>query len=145
MIYSPLQDYPWQKLGWDLFYMNAHNYLVVVDYYSRFIQLRSTTSKAVIESMKSIYSRHGIPRDTHQWWRSPIQFTRVQSICSRVPIHPCDVEPLLPSRKRSSRTYGPDSKETVDRIGWSVLIPTCISVHPIPLVWPVAGATTNGT
>ena len=37
----------------------------VVDYYSRYpevIQLTATTSSSVISSMKSIFSRHGIPR-----------------------------------------------------------------------------------
>jgi len=39
-------------------------YLVVVDYFSCFpevIQLRSTTSQSIINSLKALFARHGIP------------------------------------------------------------------------------------
>ncbi|XP_064613316.1 uncharacterized protein K02A2.6-like [Liolophura sinensis] len=48
----------------DLFEWKKNSYLVVVGYYSRFIEiayLTSTTSVRVIEHLKSIFSRHGIP------------------------------------------------------------------------------------
>ena len=48
----------------DLFYWKGEHYLVVVDYFSRYpevIKLKSTTSSMVIEALKAIFSRHGIP------------------------------------------------------------------------------------
>uniref|UniRef100_A0A1X7U3E4 Integrase catalytic domain-containing protein n=1 Tax=Amphimedon queenslandica TaxID=400682 RepID=A0A1X7U3E4_AMPQE len=42
----------------------AKSYLVIVDYFSRYIEvqpLSSTTSASLISSRKSIFSRHGIP------------------------------------------------------------------------------------
>jgi transposase InsO family protein len=48
----------------DLFEYNKLPYLLVVDYYSRYIEiakLSSTTSANVINHIKSIFSRHGIP------------------------------------------------------------------------------------
>lgn len=57
-------DRPWEKVASDLFTLNGKDYLVVVDYYSQFIELRSmttTTSNAVITQMKEIFSRHGTP------------------------------------------------------------------------------------
>ena len=61
---SDLPKYPWQVVGTDLFELNRSNYLLVVDYFSRFpeiIQLTSTTSVRVISTLKSVFLRHGIP------------------------------------------------------------------------------------
>lgn len=55
---------PWQKVGTDLFQWDGKNYLVTVDYYSRFFevdQLDTTTSKAIIRKLSSHFARHGIP------------------------------------------------------------------------------------
>ena len=55
---------PWQKIAVDLKEFKKAQYLVRVDYYSRYIELsklESTTSEAVIDHMKSIMARHGIP------------------------------------------------------------------------------------
>ena len=64
LIMSSLPEYPWQAIAADLFHLKGTEYLVVVDYFSRFpevIQLRSTTSQSVINSLKAIFARHGIP------------------------------------------------------------------------------------
>ena len=64
MIASELPQYPWQKIATDLFILRGVNYLIIVDYFSRFpkvIRLFSTTASAVIQALKSVFSRHGIP------------------------------------------------------------------------------------
>ena len=64
LIPSQFPERPWQKVGTDLFEWKKSNYLLVVDYFSWFIEvskLSSTSSDAVIEHLKSIFSRHGIP------------------------------------------------------------------------------------
>ena len=64
LIPSKLPDYPWQKVGTDLFEYKKENYLLIVDYYSRYIEvarLRQTTAAEVIRHTKSLFSRHGIP------------------------------------------------------------------------------------
>ena len=61
---SELPKYPWQVVGTDLFELNKSNYLLVVDYFSKYpkvLQLTSTTSASVISALKSVFSRHGIP------------------------------------------------------------------------------------
>ena len=61
---SALPTYPWQKVGTDLFVLKQANYLVVVNYFSRYpevIKLTSTTSQSVIVALKSTFARHGIP------------------------------------------------------------------------------------
>lgn len=64
LMYSPLPNHPWEKVGSDLFELNGATYLLVVDYFSRYIEvqkLSSTNSKSVILALKAIFSRHGVP------------------------------------------------------------------------------------
>ena len=64
LIPSELPEYPWQKLGTDIFFLNGTHYLVVVDYFSKYlevIKLGTTTSRSVIDGLKAMFSRHGIP------------------------------------------------------------------------------------
>ena len=55
---------PWQMVATDLFVWKNTNYVLVVDYYSNYFkiaQLASTKSSTVIQHIKSIFARHGIP------------------------------------------------------------------------------------
>lgn len=59
-----IPELPWIELGSDLFEWNGESYLITVDYFSKFIEvdhMRTTTSAAVIEGLKSQFARHGIP------------------------------------------------------------------------------------
>ena len=61
---SKLPSYPWEKVGTDLFEIDKTTYLIVVDYFSRFIEvqkLSNTTASGVITALKAIFARHGIP------------------------------------------------------------------------------------
>ena len=54
----------WQTVAADLFQIEDVHYLIVVDYHSRYFELErmpSTTSSAVINKMKAIFARFGIP------------------------------------------------------------------------------------
>ncbi|XP_037576678.1 uncharacterized protein K02A2.6-like [Dermacentor silvarum] len=65
MLPSTTPTRPWEEVGVDLFHMNGQHYVLLVDYRSRFpevISLRSTTAPAVINVIKSVFARHGIPR-----------------------------------------------------------------------------------
>ena len=55
---------PWAKVGTDLFHKNGRNYIVTVDYYSKWPEvtlLNSMTSTSVITALKSQFARYGIP------------------------------------------------------------------------------------
>ena len=61
MMPSKVPDYPWKKVGSDLFELNGFNYLIVVDYLSAFVeiaQLSSTTSPSIVNRMKSMFAGH---------------------------------------------------------------------------------------
>ena len=64
LIPHSIPDRPWSKVGVDLFELQQKQYLVIVDYYSGFVELDlliHTTAKQVIKHCKSQFSRHGIP------------------------------------------------------------------------------------
>ena len=55
---------PWELVSTDLFKWNGDDYLLIVDSYSRFIEiakLTDTSSGKVIQHTKSIFARHDIP------------------------------------------------------------------------------------
>ena len=57
--------YAFQRVGTDLFHHDSHEYLVLVNYYSRYIEIAlliNQTSKQVIAILKTIFARHGIPQ-----------------------------------------------------------------------------------
>ena len=61
---TPLPTLPWQKVASDLFEWKGATYLLVVDYFSRYIEiarLHRTTTADVVTHLKSIFARHGIP------------------------------------------------------------------------------------
>jgi transposase InsO family protein len=64
LIPSKLPDFAFQKVGVDLCEKKGKMYLVLIDYYSRYIeyeQLSMTTSSAVICELKKMMARYGIP------------------------------------------------------------------------------------
>ncbi|XP_022816936.1 uncharacterized protein K02A2.6-like [Spodoptera litura] len=57
---------PWHKLASDTFEYKKKNYIVLVDYFSNYVevgQLTSISSKQVISFMKEQFARHGIPAE----------------------------------------------------------------------------------
>ena len=65
LISSVVPDRPWQIIGTDLLQLKGRTYLLVVDYFSRYIELAllssSQTSEDVIQALKSMFARHRIP------------------------------------------------------------------------------------
>lgn len=55
---------PWSTVGMDLFSTNDRDYILLVDYFSKFVEiglLSGTKSGTVIKQIKSVFARHGIP------------------------------------------------------------------------------------
>ena len=64
MMPTPLPDYPWQVVGSDLFTLGNAQYLLVVDYFSRFPEIKkltSTSSASIIATLKAMFARYRIP------------------------------------------------------------------------------------
>ena len=61
---SSLPQLPWQKVASDLFEWKQKHFLLIVDYYSRYVEiacLNNLTAEEEVTQSKSIFARHGIP------------------------------------------------------------------------------------
>jgi transposase InsO family protein len=59
-----LPDSPWREVGADVFEFDGKLYLILVDYYSKWIEcvaMNFQTTEAVSEAMKVVFSRLGVP------------------------------------------------------------------------------------
>ena len=64
LISHDIPNRPWSKIAADFFHHKGHDYLIIVDYYSKFpevIKVPSTKSQTAIYAMQSVFSRTGIP------------------------------------------------------------------------------------
>ena len=65
LISTPLPDHQWQKVGCDLLEFQRRIYVVLIDYYSRYIEIEcmpsSVSAGSVIHKMKNIFARWGVP------------------------------------------------------------------------------------
>jgi len=75
----------WHTLCSDMFYLEQHHYLLIADLYSELPIVRklgTLSSRSVINHMKGIFDKHGIPdrliSDHHQ------SVGRIQAICHYV-------------------------------------------------------------
>ncbi|XP_012934702.1 uncharacterized protein K02A2.6 [Aplysia californica] len=61
---TALPEWPFQMVGADLCNYKGHDYLVLVDYFSRYLEaayMPDTTSETVVYKLKNIFARFGIP------------------------------------------------------------------------------------
>ncbi|XP_054276767.1 uncharacterized protein K02A2.6-like [Macrosteles quadrilineatus] len=64
LIPTPYPDRPWQIVGADLLKCKGHWYLLISDYYSRFMEiarLNDLKMGTIVTYTKSIFARHGVP------------------------------------------------------------------------------------
>lgn len=64
LITSEVPTKPWEVVGTDLYQFNNQNFIIVIDYFSKFIEtskLNKLDSISTISTLKSIFARHGIP------------------------------------------------------------------------------------
>lgn len=64
LIIHPAPDRPWQKVGTDIMEVEGRNYLITVDYYSKYFEvdfLADMSAATVIARLKQHCARYGIP------------------------------------------------------------------------------------
>ena len=64
LINRKVPEGPWQILGIDIFFYNNSNWLLTIDYFSKYVEvakLKDTTSLSIITALKSQFARFGIP------------------------------------------------------------------------------------
>lgn len=63
----PVPERAWAKISVDFFHFNDAEFLLCVDYFSKFpelVKLSGTSSKHIIIGLKSIFARHGVPLES---------------------------------------------------------------------------------
>ena len=66
LIPHQIPELPWMKVGADIFELHGQSYLLLVDYLTKYpevLNLSDKTAYTVIQKMKSVFARHGIPRE----------------------------------------------------------------------------------
>ena len=66
MISHPIPAHPWLKVAADIMSWRGADYLIVVDYFSKYIEftrLQDKTAASVISNFQAIFARHGIPQE----------------------------------------------------------------------------------
>ena len=61
----PVPTHPWEKVGVDYITLDGKDFLLIVDYYSKYpevLQVTSKTAQTTIAKLKMIFARHGIPK-----------------------------------------------------------------------------------
>lgn len=64
MIPHDIPDRPWAKVGTDLVHYKNNDYMLCVDYYSKYPEmskLNDQSSASTINALKSMFARHGLP------------------------------------------------------------------------------------
>ena len=60
----PFPAHPWERVATDLYDFQGRKYIIVVDYYSRWFdikELSDESSHSVIKALKEVFATHGIP------------------------------------------------------------------------------------
>ena len=73
----PTPELPWHTMATDLLEIKNSQYLLLVDYYSRFLilcKLGSTTPKVLVQEMKAVFAELG-----GRWWTT-VHLSRVQRL-----------------------------------------------------------------
>uniref|UniRef100_A0A3Q3JGA8 Gypsy retrotransposon integrase-like protein 1 n=1 Tax=Monopterus albus TaxID=43700 RepID=A0A3Q3JGA8_MONAL len=66
LLTTPLPSHPWEKVAADICELNQENYLVTVDYFSRYIDiahLKDMSSETTIAKLMNIFARWGCPNE----------------------------------------------------------------------------------
>ena len=108
LISTPLPSGPWRKLGMDLCSHKGRDYLVVVDYYSRFpeiLNLDSTTSTHIIAKLGSVFARFGYPDEIVSDNGGQLASAEIESYLSSCDITHKFSSPYFPESNGQSERY----------------------------------------
>ena len=136
LIPTSLPSYPWQKVAADIFTLKGQEYLVIVDYFSRYPEvqkLKSTTTQGIVNVLKAAFARHGIP-ETFRSDNGP-QFSsqEFKDFSSKYNFQHCTSRPHFPS----SNGQAEKAAQTVKNLLKNATDPflALLSYRATPLPW----------
>lgn len=100
LISTPVPQYPFQKVGMDLFHLEGVDYLLIVDYFSKWPivkELSVTTSGAVVHILRTVFSDWGTPEVVVSDNGPQFSARQFKQFCRDRDINPVTSSPLHPS------------------------------------------------
>nr|CAI5849336.1 unnamed protein product [Callosobruchus analis] len=94
-----IPDLPWQKIGIDFMLLARTDFLIVVDYFSKFTvvnKLTSKTAEAVISTLKNIFSTNGLPQEIFSDCGPPFTSHQFESFAKQYDIMLSTSSPYYP-------------------------------------------------
>ena len=97
-----LAQRPWQKVAIDFFHLSSVTYILIIDYFSKYIELQhlhSTNAFSVINTLKTCFARFGIPEEIVCDNGPPFDSTEFSQFCTNWDIF---LNPSSPGFPRSN-------------------------------------------
>ena len=119
LICHEIPEKPFEKVGADLFHFAKNNYLLVVDYTTKFFEctmLTETTSNAVVTAMKSIFFKAWDTKSPNDRQRTSVYTKRFQVLFKQVGIQAYHLKPALPIIEWHDRKDRSNSKEFAEEV-----------------------------
>ena len=94
-----LPDFPWQKIGIDFKYLNGNDFLVIVDYYSKYLLVNKISNKtcaSVISTLKNMFTCFGLPIEIFYDNGQPFSSLEFKNFAKRYQIKLTTSSPLYP-------------------------------------------------
>ena len=147
MLQSSLPSHPWEKVGTDLFQLKDSTYLVVVDYYSRYMEIQKLTLGYICWSYlcaeSHIFPSWNTNRVHERQW-TPVHFARDERICREILFHSRNQQSTLSPIQWPSRENGQNSKEIDLRNQQPISSIVKQSSDTSSMVWIEPGGTPYG-
>lgn len=94
-----IPDLPWMKIGIDFKSLGNLDFLVIVDYFSKFVivnKLQSKTADSVLSSLKNVFAIHGLPLEIFSDNGPPFNSTAFADFASKYDIKLTTSSPHYP-------------------------------------------------
>ena len=114
---TPTPDRPWQEIASDIFEWQGTNYIVTVDYMSKFIgvgKLQDMSSASTIDALKRQFSVHGLPEVLRSDNGPQYASHEFQEFCGKFNITHVYVITCFPAIQWRGRTSSTNSEAHVD-------------------------------
>ena len=114
-----MPDFPFCEVGTDLFDLGSKKYLVLVDYYSKFVEvdeLKATTTGEVIQVLQAQFCRHGIPRVLRSDNGPQFSSREFATFCKAYQVQHLTCSPHHQQANGEAGTSHSNGKETVEEV-----------------------------
>lgn len=118
LIPTPLPQGPWNRIAMDLCQHKSYSYLVVSDYFSRWIEairLGSTTSEAVVQALKGLIKVWGFPKEIVSDNGPQFTGSAFQKFCEEYNIRHITSSPELPNSNGEAEMAVKIAKSLLDQ------------------------------